>query len=139
MRGLRALHARPNFGLAVDDPAGRGRRLHRRMRIMGDVILGLDLLVRARKSGGEVAFAAHDLARPSGGRLHRRAEDLRIIGRVGPWSHVIFSASRPRIAAQVLSAITAIPPDGLNFMGKDGAGISTTWTKPGTFFVSVAS
>ena len=63
MRGLRALHAGPDFGLAVDDAAGRGWRLHRRMRVVRDVVLGLDFLVRARISGGEVAIAAQDLAR----------------------------------------------------------------------------
>ena len=31
------------------------------MRVVRDVILGLDFLVRARKSGGEVAIAAQDL------------------------------------------------------------------------------
>ena len=84
MRGLRALHAGPNFGLAVDDPARRGRRLHRRMRVVRNVILGLDLLVGACVSRGEVAVAAHDLARLFGRRLHLRAIGLGVIGRVRP-------------------------------------------------------
>ena len=82
MRGLWALHTCPDFGFAVDDPAGRGRRLHRRVGVVGDVILGLDFLVRARKSGSEVAVAAQDLAGLFGGRFHRRAVDLRIMSRV---------------------------------------------------------
>ena len=52
------------------------------MRVVRDVILGLDFLVRARKSGGEVAFAAQDLPGLPGGGLHRRAIGLRIVGRV---------------------------------------------------------
>ena len=43
------------------------------------------------------------------------------------------------MAARVVSAITATPPDGWNFSGKEGAGISTISTTPGTFFASVAS
>ena len=52
------------------------------MVVVRDVILGLDLLGRARKRSGEVAVAAQDLARLSGGRLQLRAIGLRVIGRV---------------------------------------------------------
>ena len=54
------------------------------MRVVRDVIFGLDFLVRARISGGEVAVAAQDLARLLGGRLHLRPVRLRIISRVRP-------------------------------------------------------
>ena len=76
MRGLRALHAGPDFGLAVDDPAGRGWRLHRRVRVVRNVVLSLDFLVRAGVSRGEVAIAAQDGARLPRGRLHLRAVAL---------------------------------------------------------------
>src|SRR5580704_885746 len=117
MRSLRALYAGPHFGLAIDNPAGRGWRLHRRMRVVRDVVLGLDLLVRACVSRGEVAVAAQDGASLPRGRLHLRAVSLGIVCPCGPSSHLIFSALRPWIAAQVLSAMIAIPPDGWNFIG----------------------
>ena len=117
MRGLRALHACPDFGLPVDDPAGRGRRLHRRMRVVRDIILGLKLLVRARISGGEVAVAAQDLARLFGGRLHRRAVGLRIISRV----RAVVPLDLQRLAALDRSpgvvGDNRDSPDGWNFIG----------------------
>jgi hypothetical protein len=52
---------------------------------------------------------------------------------------VIFSASRPRIAAQVSRAITATPPRGWNSEGMEGGSIRTTFTTPGTFSASDSS
>ena len=46
---------------------------------------------------------------------------------------------RPSIAAQLLVATTAMPPSGLNITGLVGGGISTTFSTPGTFRVSLAS
>ena len=57
----------------------------------------------------------------------------------GPSSHLILSALRPRIAAQVLLAITATPASGWNANGAGELLISTTFTTPGTFSASAAS
>src|ERR1700722_3849156 len=79
MRSLRALYAGPHFGLAIDNPAGRGWRLHRRMRVVRNVVLGLDLLVRACESRGKVAVAAQDHARLPRRRFHLGAVGLGIV------------------------------------------------------------
>ena len=52
------------------------------MRIVRDVVLGLDFLVSGRIGRGEVAVAAQDLARLLGGRLHLRAVGLGIVSPV---------------------------------------------------------
>ncbi len=57
----------------------------------------------------------------------------------GPSFQLILSASRPRIAAQVLLAMTATPPNGWNATGAGELLISTTFTTPGTFSASPAS
>ena len=58
---------------------------------------------------------------------------------LGPSSHLTFSASRPLIAAQVLSAITATPPSGANLAGIGVGSILTTFTTPGTFIAAASS
>ena len=87
------------------------------MRVMRNVVLGLDFLVRAGIRGGEVAVAAQDLARLFGGRLDLRAVGLRIISCMRTVVPRDLQRLASLIAAHVLSAIIAIPPDGRNFMG----------------------
>jgi hypothetical protein len=80
MRGLRALHARPAFDLAVGDPRGGRRRFHRRMGEMGDVILRRDFLCRLGHGAIHVAARADGDAGLARGLFEGRAEGLRIIG-----------------------------------------------------------
>ena len=52
---------------------------------------------------------------------------------------MIFSASRPCIAAQVLRATTATPPRGENFAGGGVPSSRTILTTPGTFSAALSS
>ena len=54
---------------------GRGRRLHRGVRQMRDVVLGLELSRRRRQRALDIAFVAHDLA-----RVARRLLELLPVG-----------------------------------------------------------
>jgi len=80
---------------------------------MRDVILGLDDACRFRQRTVDVA----DISSHAAGSVHRRAQrfaiSIRIVVAFFPASHSISRAARPRMAAQVFSASTAIPPQGL--------------------------
>ena len=58
---------------------------------------------------------------------------------MAPSFHLMFSASRPFIAAHVFCAITATPASGWNAEGIGVSLISTTLTTPGTFMAAAAS
>ncbi len=73
--GLRGLHARPDFALAVLDARHGGGRLHGGMREVGQVVLGLHPPGRGGQGRHGVAVVARHLA----GLLHQLAQ----VGLVG--------------------------------------------------------
>ena len=123
---LRILNGRPRRHLAIAELRHCHRRLHRRVRVVRDVVSGLDDPAAFGELGVDVATAAGDLA----WLLHgSRAAPL--VGResyapCGPSSHSSFNCLRPWKAAHVLSAITATPPSGWNMIGGFHASSVTT-------------
>lgn len=83
-RGLRVLDRRPDLAATVDDAGGRHGRLHRRVRDVRQVVLGLELARRGRQGRRGVAVVAERLAGPTRGPLQRRLVGDGVVGRVRP-------------------------------------------------------
>ncbi len=83
-RGLRALHAGPHLALATLEQSRRRRRLHRRVRVVRDVVLGLDLLGSTRERLIDIAAVAHRFAGLGRGGAHLGLILGRVVRRVGP-------------------------------------------------------
>ena len=84
LRVAGALHRRPSLAFAVGDAHRGGRRLHRRMREVRDVIFGRDRLRRRGQRLVGVAVVAHDLARLARGLLELALVGGRIVAAVRP-------------------------------------------------------
>ena len=81
-RGLGGLEAAPYLALPLSDAGGGGRRLHGRVREVGDVVLRLDLLGGAGHDRGDVAVVADRRARLPRGLLERRLVRRGVVVRV---------------------------------------------------------
>ena len=109
------------------------------MRQSRHEIIRRDPLCRCGERAVDIALVAYDLA----GLARRRFELGAINGAVetGVGAVIPFDLScwRPCCADQVLSAITATPPNGLKPDGIGVAGISTTRSTPATESAALAS
>ena len=81
-RGLRRLEAAPHLALAVRDARGRGGRLHRRVREVRHVVLGLVTTRGAGRGRREIAVVADHLGGLARRLLERRLVGHRVVARV---------------------------------------------------------
>ena len=81
-RGLGRLRRRPHLAAVADDARRGGGRLHRRLRHVRDVVLGLQPPRRPRHAGRYVAEVANDLAGTARGLFQRSPVSSRIVSGV---------------------------------------------------------